>query len=265
MGEGTDPTYKNITYSISMTFIHIKKIKHDHPDTGIREVYAVPSVAIATPQGRKLIPNPSGNEASLYPTLEEAEDAVRRAGFDYIFEGKKTYTLAQSAAQPTQISSDKPLEQAVPILIRQLQDRESSVVANSAFALGALRASAALEPLSNILGHDDANVRKHAAEAMARFGTPALPYLRDAFEAAKSSTRANAPYIRLTVMNAFLEMLQGGISSAQTEQLLPLALAALEDESWLVKAQAALVIGHAAKAMEEEKNQREPHKKRIER
>jgi HEAT repeat protein len=241
-----------------MNFIPIKKIqKHDPVSGEAQEKYAVPSVAIATQQGRKLIPNPAGNEASLFDTLEEAEEAIRRAGFDYEFEGKRTYTLNQQAPVTRATSrrnGQAPLDQAIPILIQHLQDREASVVSNAAYALGTLKSYAALDALTEILGHDDPGVRKNTAEAMARLGAAALPKLREAFEKAQASHHKQAPYIRLTVLNAFLDMLeQPHVGTMLSEQFLPLAVTALEDESWLVRSQAALVIGRSAQAIDDEK------------
>jgi hypothetical protein len=240
-----------------MNFIPIKKIQKPDPATGaLQEKYAVPSVAIATQQGRMLIPNPAGNEASLFDTLEEAEDAIRRAGFDYEFEGKRTYTMAQPAPakERPRASGQAPLEQAVPLLIQHLQDREAAVVSHAAYALGTLKAYAALEPLADILGHDDPTVRKNVADAMARLGATALPRLREAFEQARASNQKQAPYIRLTVLNAFLEMLEQGPGGlVLSEQFVPLAVVALDDESWLVRSQAALVVGRTAQAIEDEK------------
>lgn len=247
-----------------MSFIPIKKIQKRDMNGELQEYYAVPSVAIATQQGRKLIPNPSGNEANLFDSLEEAEEAIRRAGFDFEFEGKKTYILSQPSTgqSPARISSN-PLEQAVPILIRQLRDREAAVVANAAFALGSLKAFAALDELADHLGHDDPTVRKNIAEAMAKLGTGALPKLREAFEKSRSSTHKSAPYIRLTVMLSFLEMLEMGHGSILCEQFLPLAVIALEDDSWLVKSQAAQVVGRTAQVLEEERKKAEQQRRNI--
>lgn len=249
-----------------MSFIPIKKIQKRDPVTGeLKEFYAVPSVAIATPQGRKLIPNPSGNEANLFASLEEAEEAIRRAGFDYEFEGKKTYTLNQpQPGGPAVIRhSGSPLEQAGPLLQLLLREREASVVANAAYALGSLRAYAAIEPLADHLGHDDPSVRKAVAEALAKFGMAALPKLRQVFEQARSSNHKNAPYIRLTVMLSFLEMLELGFASTLSDQFLPLAVLALEDESWLVKSQAALVVGRTAQMLEEERKRAEQQRRGL--
>jgi len=239
-----------------MNAIPIKKMQKPDPETGeMRDVYAVPSVAIDSPQGKILIPNPSGREASLFFTLEEAEGAIRRAGFDYEFEGKTTYTLNETAPRRTTTARPgaQPLEAAVPLLIEQLKEREPGVVANAAFALGALRSVPALEPLIELLGHDDPTVRKNVAEALARLGGLAIPNLKQAYEKALASSHKNAPYIRLTILNAFLELLEQGGGVAGSAQFLPLAVHALNDDSWLVKSQAALLVGRTAQAVEAEK------------
>lgn len=243
-----------------MTVIPIKKIQKLDPESGtFLDVYAVPSMAITTPQGKMLIPNPSGKEAALFQTLKEAGEAVRRAGFDYEFEGKKTYVYNEPSAnsQKTAVAKGaKPLEAAIPILIGHLKDREATVVANAVYALGTIRAYVALETMTDILGHDDPGVRKNVAEAMARIGTSALASLRAAFEKAQASTHKNAPYIRLTVISAFVEMLEQPNGHVLAEQFLPMAVSALTDESWLVRSQAAFLIGRSAQSLEEEKARR---------
>jgi HEAT repeat protein len=240
-----------------MNPIPVKKLQKQDPATGkLRDVYAVPSVAIDSPQGKMLIPNPLGREAALFATFEEAEDAIRRAGFDYEFEGKTTYTMNETSSKRphSAIVGGQPLEAAIPLLIAQLKEREPSVAANAAFALGALRSGQALEPLVAILGHDDPAVRKNTAEAIARLGAVAVPYLKQAYEKALGSTHKNAPYIRLTIMNTFLEMLEQGSGVGYSGHYLPLAVHALNDDSWLVKAQAALLVGRTAQAIEIEKS-----------
>ena len=241
-----------------MNAIPIKKLNKPDPATGqLRDVFAVPSVAIDSPQGKILIPNPSGREAALFASLEEATEAIRRAGFDYEFEGKTTYTMNEGAGKRKSAStaaSAQPLEASVPLLIEHLKEREPSVAANAAFALGALRAGQALEPLLAILGHDDPVVRKNTAEAIARLGAVAVPHLKQSYEKALSSSHKNAPYIRLTIMNSFLEMLEQGSGVAYSGHYLPLAVHALSDDSWLVKAQAALLVGRTAQAIEADKS-----------
>lgn len=243
------------------TFIPIKKIQKRSASGQAETWFAVPAMAISSPQGRLLIPNPAGAEAQLFATLEEAEEAVRRAGFDYEFEGKQVFAFqsAGGAGKSTAVirPGTPPLEQAIPLLIEHLKDRESSVVANAAYALGTLRAGAALEPLSQILGHDDPTVRKNVAEAMGRLGPVALTHLSMAFEKARTNPGKQAPYIRLTVLSAFLEMVEQGQVGTCSGHYLPLAVTALQDDSWLVRSQAALLMGKTAQALEEERRRLE--------
>jgi HEAT repeat protein len=236
-----------------MTIIHVKKIRR--PD-GEVDGYAVPCMAIVTPDGRRLIPNPSGTEAQVFDSLQEAGEAIRRAGFDYEFEGRTTHILAQPTgpSSPMTVLTGRPLEDSIPRLIELLSDRESQVVANAAAALGALRAQAALEELSRILGHDDPSVRKSAAEALARLGVPALHTLRESMGRARVITHSNALYIRLSVLLAYSEMIQQGLDSNLMGHFLPQVAECLKDDSWLVRAQAAQVMTQAAFAIERQQS-----------
>jgi hypothetical protein len=230
-----------------MTTIHIKKIK-----TGLNDGYAVPCMAISTPEGRLLIPNPGGTEARVFNTLEEAGEAVHRAGFDYVFEGETSHLPLQGRglATPAVLGGGRPLEDCVPRLVQLLGDREPIVVANSAAALGALRVTSALEELSKCLGHDDPNVRKNAAEAMAKMGIPALHSLREAMGRGRVVTHSNALYIRLSVLMAYGEMIEQGLDATSMNHFLPSVVECLNDESWLVRAQAAQILAEAANSRE---------------
>jgi hypothetical protein len=52
-------------------------------------------------------------------------------------------------------------------------------------------------------------------------------------------------------------MLEQGWGTAASEQFLPLVVLALEDDSWLVRAQAALVVGKSAQVLEDERKKTE--------
>jgi HEAT repeat protein len=64
------------------------------------------------------------------------------------------------------------LDQAVPVLIRMLDDARWYVVRNAVDLLGTLEATAAEPYLKEMLTHDDDRVRRAAAMALARLGTP---------------------------------------------------------------------------------------------
>lgn len=227
-----------------MTLLHIKRQRPILPDGSMGEVFAVPAMAIQTGEGKKLIPNPAGQEVCHFDSLEAAVDAIQRAGFDYEFEGRRVSTLG-SHAFPGSTPPQDLLKAAIPLLINRLQEKEPTVVGNALFALGELRAEEALGPMIAILGHEEGGVRRHLAEALAKFGEKAMASLRKAYEKAQRSKDPNASYIRLTIISTYLEM-------ARTQQwdpvrdALPQILHALEDDNWLVRAQAALVIGQSA-------------------
>lgn len=236
-----------------MTFIHIKK-QTVHRNEGPVEVYAIPAVALSTTQGKRLIPNPAGQETCVFATFEEAEDAVRRAGFDYIFEGQKTYTSRTTPVTeiPRAPAFTGPVSilEAIPLLMERLKDREPSVVSHAAYALGELGAAQAVLPLISLLGHEDSSVRKEVAESLAKLGDTSLPHLRTAFSEAQRSKEKNANHVRLTVVNTYLEMTHS--RRELLGEVLPQLVDALSDESWLVRSQAALAIGHSAQYFRED-------------
>ncbi|MBY0451154.1 MAG: HEAT repeat domain-containing protein [Cyanobacteria bacterium] len=232
-----------------MSFIHIKKTRIEQLEGWI-EAFAVPAMSIQSPQGKKLIPNPLGHEACLFQTLEESIEATHRAGFDALYEGRKFYRPEKAAeVRPKPSSSRSPsaptaLNEAVPILIQRLQDREPTVIANAAVALGELRAHTAVSAMIGILGHEDPNVRKAVAEALSKLGDSALPSLKAAYQQALISQDKQASYIRLTVMSAYLSYTY--THRELLPELLPQVVDALNDDSWLVRAQAALVLAQSA-------------------
>ncbi|MGE0199639.1 MAG: HEAT repeat domain-containing protein [Candidatus Melainabacteria bacterium] len=242
-----------------MTLVHINRVERRDPRTGELQVqYVLPAVAIQTPTGKKRVPNPAGREVCVYATLAEAEDAARMAGFDYEFEGQTTSTLGQMPPGAVAITpgTGNPFRQAMPLLIQRLKDREASVVAHAATALGEVGWHLANTPGSEtanmdavmaliaILGHEDGGIRKAVAEALAKQGVPAMQQLAAAWQKARTSPHKDAPYIRLTVLTAYLEMMT--YHPQLTAGLLPEAIAGLQDDSWLVRAQAAQVITRAA-------------------
>jgi len=234
-----------------MSFIHIKRQVMTDGDGQQVEQFAVQSMAIQSPQGKKLIPNPAGKEAAVFETMDAAVAAVRHAGFDYIFEGQKVFLNQPAAVVKTRQSLSGGfvnLQDAVPILLDRLNDREPSVVSQAAFALGNLLSDLsdtshkqAITLLIDILGHEDPTVRRTVAEALAKIGPETLPYLYQAYENAQISKDKNAAHLRLTVIQTYQEMTAR--QKPLTEAFIPQAITALEDDSWLVRSAAAQLIG----------------------
>ncbi len=237
-----------------MSFIHIKKQTVKGADGTSQEVFAVQALAINSPQGKKLIPNPAGSETCAFNSFEEAIESVRHAGFDYIFEGKKTYLMDRVHRPKKRIRTGlDAFSDAVPLLLERLQDKEPAVITHAIFALGELEEESALLPFMDALGHEDSNVRKALAEALAKIGRSALPHLVTAYQAAKQNKEKYASHIRLTVMGAYLEMTH--THRELLSLILPQAVEALEDENWMVRSQAALVVGRAAQYFRDDRLQ----------
>jgi hypothetical protein len=196
---------------------------------GPKTVFSVPAIALNTGAGKRLIPNPAGTEAMHFPTLEEAEAMIRRAGFESSFEGRTSHPVPTSGGA------------LVPLLLERLQDREPVVVANTIIALGNLNVRHALEPIAALMGHEDAGVRKQVVEYLAKQGKDALPLLKRAFH---GSVAGDGRVLRLTVMQTYLEL--ASRSPELHPELLKETVDALNDENWLVRAQAALVAGYLA-------------------
>jgi hypothetical protein len=227
-----------------MSVIKIRRHDQPQPDGTTVAHYIVPALALQVGGGKRLIPNPNGQESCAFPSLEAAEDAVRRAGFDAEYEGR---TLRHNPyAPPPAAPATDPfacLQDAGPILLKRLQDREPSVIANAAFSLGRLSVSAAIDPLIGVLGHDDANVRKQATDALVRLGEATVPALRRAYDKVRGLPDNRSALIRLSIMSTWLEMARQNRRDWLIP-VLPLIMEALQDEHWLVRGQAVLLVGN---------------------
>lgn len=220
-----------------------------------QEQFVVPAVGIKTQEGLRLIPHPYGTETTTFDTLDTAIANCHRAGYAAEFDGKHYPLPARQGIQRPALRQ-RPrqgppamqwIEQSIPLLQDQLNDNVPSVVANAAYALGELKDEGAIPGLLHALSNDDATVRKNAAEALAKLGKPALTALQHAL-------KDKHWVVRHSALTATLELVAIGFELLP--ELLPDVLPLLKDDSWLVRSQAALVFGQAAKTyydMEEKK------------
>jgi hypothetical protein len=227
-----------------MEVIYIKKLVKD----GI-ESYTVPAVGIKTQDGMRLIPHPFGTETAAFETLEKAVAQIHRAGFSAEFNGKPYPPTGKSAPtkpKPTQRhrpgSVMQTIADALPYLLEQLSDNVPGVVASAAFALGEIKDESALPGLIHALSNDDPTVRKNVAEALAKIGRPALGPLQMALQ-------DNHWVVRHTALTAVQELTHFGLELIP--EILPHAIPLLKDESWLVRSQAAIVVGDVSKVYQE--------------
>ena len=231
-----------------METIYIKR--QPNPKASGEFHYVVPAVGIRTREGLRLIPHPYGSETTSFDSLEITIEQVHRAGYGAEYEGKRYPLPARqsiSKAKPSFRPRHKSalmniIEQAVPVLLEQLNDNTPTVVASAAFAMGELRETAALPGLIHALSNEDATVRKNVTEALAKIGKPALSGVQNALKDKHWLVRHSALAVLIELIHCNLDLLP---------EILPEAMPLLKDESWLVRSQAASVFGEAAKIFNE--------------
>ena len=141
--------------------------------------------------------------------------------------------VAASAA----ISLGKIGTEAVPDLLKLLEDSSEDCRYHAAIALRQLRSEAvpAVKPLTKLLTSREADVRQAATRALAAIGEPALPALLETLREPEASFREGA-LIGLTEM---------GSSAARAVKPI---IAALQDKEIAVARQAALALGALGQA-----------------
>ncbi len=230
-----------------METIYIKK--QPHPSQPGELVYVVSAVGIKTPEGKlRLIPHPYGTETMRFEAFDLLLEQIHRSGYIAEFEGKQYIPeYVQSKPRRKAVvhgSLEQTFMAALPILREQLKDASPAVAANAAFALGELRDETALPGLFHAMSNEDGTVRKNVAEALAKIGKPALKVIEDALSDKNWVARHSA-------VNTVLELVH--MKSDLVNTLLPITLAGLKDENWLVRSQVALLLGQAAQLRESTK------------
>lgn len=229
--------------------IIIQKRVRRRADGTTQALFAVTAMALQTPDGRKLIPHPAGQEAAMFTSMEEAEQAIAQAGFDAMFEGRRLPSarrLADTSTRRALSPTHEPFEALGTLLLKALSDREAAVVANAALALGELGDARAIPALIPHLGDDDPTARKAIAEALGKLGARTLPALEEAYRVATQHPHENnAVHTRLTIVMAYQDMLRSHREALF--QVLPPLHTALGDPHWLVRSQAAQAVAQAAR------------------
>lgn len=225
--------------------------------------FALSALAIQTPDGKRLIPSPAGNEVAMYPSLEAAVEAAHRAGFDAVHDGKAYPASSQekrdSLPSPQSMRSQtlfQLLSQSVTHLTHRLADRETASIAQAITALGRLaplaKTEGTLGSMLQHLGHPDDAVRKALADTLARLDVVVLPQLLAAFEQCQSAPATTSPnadgtsllHAHLTLLQAITLMTTYHPHSANTlaTQTLPYIITALQHDHWLVRTTAAEAV-----------------------
>lgn len=228
-----------------METVYIKKLKQE----GTSDTFTTPAVGLKGPKGsNKSIPHPFGQEMASFLSIQEAIEAVHRAGYDAEFEGTiypKPFQENTKGFHHHTLSSSKKagsleeiLLSVVPELKSQLSDKAPGVVASATQALGEIAAEEAIVSVIRCFHHDDAQVRKSAAESLAKMGKTIVRPLKQCFADSQWLTRHTALLSTIEVANRDPDLLA---------ELLPEVAPLLKDDNWLVRSQAANVFAEVAR------------------
>lgn len=109
---------------------------------------------------------------------------------------------------------------AVDWLVEALQDTDEMVRSGAALALGELRAETAVKALAQILTTHPDSSGDHAADALAKIGSPSAEVLIEAM-------KRKRPWVRRRAAKALIPV--------ESKAAIPVLFEALEDESYVVR------------------------------
>lgn len=150
-----------------MQYIAIKQEIKNH-----KEVFLVSAIPLKNTNKSivQKIPHPLGTDTLTFSTVEEAKDAILRAGFSYILpDGKKG---SKTIAKQVKITGPTNYEQLILNTIKDKVNSSNSTVAAAAIlALSEFPNEETFNILFNQLGEDNDLVRKNAISGICRYAT----------------------------------------------------------------------------------------------
>lgn len=137
------------------------------------------------------IPHPLGSDSLLFDTLEEAKEAIVRAGFAYVLpDGKKGVT---SSVNRTQMPHSVDYEQIVLSTIKsKISSSNSNVAASAVSAIAEFPSDETFEILFDKLGEENDLIRKNAIAGVCRYGKSLQNKIIDALKSPNWVVRNSA-------------------------------------------------------------------------
>ena len=149
-----------------------------------KEIYIVNAIPLKNKNKSVVqkIPHPLGTDVLKYSSLEEAKDAIARAGFSYILpNGKK---VIPTKTVPKKVSKDShDYENIILNVIREKINSSSQGVAQAAItALAEFPSEETFNILFEKIGEENELIRKNAISAICRYGNILQNKIIDALE-----------------------------------------------------------------------------------
>ncbi len=149
-----------------MQYIAIKKEERDG-----EIVFAVNAIPLKN-KNRSIvqkIPHPLGSDILLYKSIDEAKDAISRAGFSYILPDGKKVTPTRKV-KPTAQSNGNYDEVIYSIIKDKINSSNSNVCASAILAIAEFPTEETFDLLIEKIGEENDNIRKNAISAICRYG-----------------------------------------------------------------------------------------------
>lgn len=114
------------------------------------------------------IPHPLGSDILMYENLEDAKDAITRAGFSFVLpNGEKGHAKPKNVVKPA--SSADYEDTVFNVLIEKVNSANSNVAASAILALSEFARIETFDILFNKIGEDNDLIRKNAIAGICRY------------------------------------------------------------------------------------------------
>ena len=171
-----------------MQYIAIKKEEKDG-----KEFYTVNAIPLKNKNKSivQKIPHPLGSDVLRYETLEDAKDAVTRAGFSYVLPDGRKGTKPTPKATKTTSGYDYS-QLVLESIMDKIESSNSSVAAAAILALAEFPTEETFDILFNKIGEDNDLIRKNAISGICRYGNLLQDKIIQALKSTNWVTRNSA-------------------------------------------------------------------------
>lgn len=198
------------------------------------EQYSIPAIPLKNTKNSVVqkIPHPLGTDTLIFTTLEDAKNAVARAGFSCVLPNGKKETSISGNSQNKQITDN--YEKIVLDAIKsKVNSSNSSVCASAVMALSEFPSEENFEILFEKLGEDNDLVRKNAIAGICKYAN----LLTDKIVA---SLNSNNWVTRNSAVNCILNLAED--ENFQLEKFIIPLSKACEDTNTIVQTNAICAI-----------------------
>lgn len=223
-----------------MQYIAIKKEEKDG-----KEYYTVNAIPLKNKNKSVVqkIPHPLGSDVLRYETLDEAKDAIVRAGFSYVQPDGRKGTKPTPKATKTNSGYDYS-QLVLESILDKVESQNSTVAAAAILALAEFPTEQTFDILFDKIGEDNDTIRKNAISGICRYGNILQDKIINALKSTNWVTRNSA----LTCISTLTET-----SNCDLEKFIIPLSEATNDLNTIVQTNALTTLGKVYQAYQKNK------------